>query len=126
MTTSGKTVVVKLERVQEGHLGMWRSCIDEKWVKPSLSCRKNGHGMWQSTAATVPTFHVQIFPVIPRHVDALTLAVCLVEQDGLVAEWNKFQPTCAIEPGNGNVRRETTVVSKIALRLHRSCSKNFL
>ena len=99
----------------------------KKWVKPTsfvpkkmvMACGNQQQPQYQH-------FMSRYFPRKPRHVDALTLAVCLVEQDGLVAEWNKFQPTCAIEPGSGNVRRETTVVSKIALRLHRSCSKNFL
>ncbi|CAK9026853.1 Uncharacterized protein SCF082_LOCUS17693, partial [Durusdinium trenchii] len=33
------------------------------------------------------------------HIDALTLAVCLVEH-GLVADWNAVNPGCAIEPGD--------------------------
>eukprot|EP00435_Cladocopium_sp_Y103_P021123 s1649_g5.t1 len=34
------------------------------------------------------------------HVDALTLAVCLVEPHGLVAAWNAAHPGCMIEPGD--------------------------
>jgi hypothetical protein len=33
-------------------------------------------------------------------VDALTLAVCLVEPQGLVAAWNAAHPGCMIEPGH--------------------------
>ncbi|CAJ1358202.1 unnamed protein product [Effrenium voratum] len=34
------------------------------------------------------------------HVDGLSLAVCLVEGRGLVAEWNAAFPSCAVEPGD--------------------------
>lgn len=57
MTASGKTVVVRLERVQEGDLGMWRSCIEPKFVgqlnSTQLGTFQSGHGTWQSTTATV-------------------------------------------------------------------------
>lgn len=32
--------------------------------------------------------------------DALTLAVCLVEPQGLVVAWNAAHPGCMIEPGH--------------------------
>ena len=57
MTASGKTVVVRLERVQEGDLGMWRSCIEPKFVGQLVNSTQvtfqRGHGTWQSTTATV-------------------------------------------------------------------------